>query len=54
MLFGEMATRPDISNQDASNHSLRAELALKRVQLLRESIASEPESEQTAGRKDNS
>jgi two-component system chemotaxis response regulator CheB len=54
MLFGEMATRPGISNQEASNYSLRAELALKRAQLLRESIALEPESEQTAGRKANS
>jgi two-component system chemotaxis response regulator CheB len=53
MLFGEMATRPGISNQEASNYSLRAELALKRAQLLRESIALEPESEQTAGRKGN-
>ena len=52
-MFREMAKRPDISNQEASDYSLRAELALKRAQLLRESIAMEPESEQTAGLKIN-
>jgi hypothetical protein len=51
MLLREMTARPGISNQEASDYSARAELALKRAQVLREAIAMEGASEETAGPK---
>ena len=48
MLLREMSARPGITNEEASNYGERAELALKRAQLLRETIALVEESEETA------
>jgi two-component system chemotaxis response regulator CheB len=48
MLLREMTARPGICNQEASNYSARAEQALKRAQVLREAVAIEGESEETA------
>ena len=46
MLLRELSARPGLSIQDAANFSERADLALKRAQTLRETIATEADGDE--------